>query len=101
MAGAISQPRQSCQFLFCLMKNPLLSVFARYPIRGTFVDRCASAGKPRAMSITPRAKLPSFRLFIFLTPIAFRLTAGCACFVPEPGQNIHLPLSKKKQADLE
>src|SRR5215831_3492118 len=25
MAGAISQPRQSCQFLFCLMKNPLLS----------------------------------------------------------------------------
>jgi hypothetical protein len=24
MAGAISQPRQSCQFLFCLMKNPLL-----------------------------------------------------------------------------
>jgi len=24
MAGAISPPRQSCQFLFCLMKNPLL-----------------------------------------------------------------------------
>src|SRR4030095_2101598 len=24
MAGAISQPRQRCQFLFCLMKNPLL-----------------------------------------------------------------------------
>src|SRR5215468_1156247 len=24
MAGAISQPRQSCQFLFCLMKNPRL-----------------------------------------------------------------------------
>src|SRR5262245_36191611 len=24
MAAAISQPRQSCQFLFCLMKNPLL-----------------------------------------------------------------------------
>ena len=24
MAGAISQPRQGCQFLFCLMKNPLL-----------------------------------------------------------------------------
>src|SRR5215475_12849554 len=24
MAGAISQPRRSCQFLFCLMKNPLL-----------------------------------------------------------------------------
>src|SRR5262249_9905864 len=24
MAGAIAQPRQSCQFLFCLMKNPLL-----------------------------------------------------------------------------
>src|SRR5262249_8395169 len=24
MAGAISQDRQSCQFLFCLMKNPLL-----------------------------------------------------------------------------
>src|SRR5262249_36732258 len=24
MAGAILQPRQSCQFLFCLMKNPLL-----------------------------------------------------------------------------
>ena len=26
---------------------------------------------------------------------ASRLTRGCACFVPEPGQNIHLPLSKK------
>jgi hypothetical protein len=52
------------------------------------------------MSITPRAKLPSFRLFIFLTPIAFRLTAGCACLVPESGQNIHLSLSKKKQAGL-
>jgi hypothetical protein len=26
---------------------------------------------------------------------------GCACFVPEPGQNIHLPLSKKKQAGME
>src|SRR5262245_61462819 len=24
VAGAISQHRQSCQFLFCLMKNPLL-----------------------------------------------------------------------------
>jgi hypothetical protein len=24
MAGAISQPRQGRQFLFCLMKNPLL-----------------------------------------------------------------------------
>src|SRR5215510_1716937 len=24
MAGAISQPRKGCQFLFCLMKNPLL-----------------------------------------------------------------------------
>jgi hypothetical protein len=24
VAGAISQPRQSSQFLFCLMKNPLL-----------------------------------------------------------------------------
>src|SRR5262245_45047854 len=28
------------------------------------VGCCAAAGKPRAMSITPRAKLPSFRLFI-------------------------------------
>jgi hypothetical protein len=25
----------------------------------------------------------------------------CACFVSEPGQNIQLPLSKKKKADLE
>src|SRR5262245_14385375 len=24
MTGAIAQPRQRCQFLFCLMKNPLL-----------------------------------------------------------------------------
>jgi hypothetical protein len=24
MAGAIAQDRQRCQFLFCLMKNPLL-----------------------------------------------------------------------------
>src|SRR5262245_6174854 len=24
MAGAISRPRQSCQFLFCLMKNPVV-----------------------------------------------------------------------------
>src|SRR5215510_4536942 len=39
-----------------------------------------------------RAKLPSFRLFISPS----RLTHGCACFVPEPGQNIHLPLSKEK-----
>jgi hypothetical protein len=23
---------------------------------------------------------------------------GCACFVPERGQNIHIPLSEKKQA---
>jgi hypothetical protein len=30
-----------------------------------------------------------------------RADPGCACFVPEPGQNIHLPLSKKKQASLE
>jgi hypothetical protein len=29
MVGAISQPRQSCQFLFCLMKNPLLYRAAR------------------------------------------------------------------------
>ena len=29
MAGAISQPLQSCQFLFCLMKNPLLYRSAR------------------------------------------------------------------------
>src|SRR5262245_37937979 len=29
MPGAISQPRQSCQFLFCLMKNPLLYRSAR------------------------------------------------------------------------
>ena len=26
---------------------------------------------------------------------------GCAHFVPEPGQNIRLPLSKKKQAGFE
>jgi hypothetical protein len=26
---------------------------------------------------------------------------GCVCFVPEPGQNIHLPLPKKKQAARE
>jgi hypothetical protein len=26
-----------------------------------------------------------------------RADPGCACFVPEPGQNIHPPLSKKKQ----
>jgi len=25
----------------------------------------------------------------------------CANFVPEPGQNIHLPLSKKKQVGVE
>jgi hypothetical protein len=25
----------------------------------------------------------------------------CARLVPEPGQNIHLPLPKKKQADFE
>src|SRR5262245_28681808 len=45
------------------------------------------------MSITPRAKLLSFRLFISPS----HLTHGCACFVPEPGQNIHLPLPKKKE----
>src|SRR5215470_9030598 len=63
------------------------------PIRGIFVGCCASAGKPRAMSITTRAKLPRFRLFIYLSD----LTHGCACFVPKLGQNIHLPLPKKKQ----
>src|SRR5262245_38286302 len=39
-----------------------------------------------------RAKLLRFRLFISPS----HLTHGCACFVPEPGQNIHLPLPKKK-----
>jgi hypothetical protein len=29
------------------------------------------------------------------------LVLGCDCFVPEPGQNIHRPLSKKKQAGFE
>ena len=29
MTGAISQDRESCQFLFCLMKNPLLYRSAR------------------------------------------------------------------------
>ena len=29
MAGAISQDRESCQFLFCLTKNPLLYRAAR------------------------------------------------------------------------
>ena len=47
-----------------------------------------------------RAKLPSFRLFI--SPHFWCLSphGGLSCFVPEPGQNIHLPLSKKKQAGL-
>jgi hypothetical protein len=35
-----------------LMKNPLLSVFDRYPIRGTFVGCCASAITPRASNTT-------------------------------------------------
>src|SRR5262245_51857257 len=39
------------------------------------------------------AKVPSFPVFIFSLS---HLTHDCACFVPEPGQNIHLPLSKKK-----
>jgi hypothetical protein len=26
---------------------------------------------------------------------------ACACFLPEPGQNVYLPLSKKKQAGFE
>ena len=29
------------------------------------------------------------------------LILGCACFVPERGQNIYLPFSKKKQAGRE
>ena len=28
------------------------------------------------------------------------LSLGCACFVPETAQNIHLPLSKKKPSGL-
>src|SRR5262245_53791619 len=72
----------------------------RYPIRGIFVGCCADAEKLSASSITQRAKPPSFRLFIF--PHASHLSRhGCACFVPEPPQNIHLPLSNKKQPDLE
>src|SRR5262249_46391689 len=65
----------------------------RNPMRGTFVGCCASADAQRARSIALRAKLPSFRLFIFPSRLS---PHGCACSVPEPGQNIHLPLSKKK-----
>ena len=82
MAGAIPQPRQSCQFLFCLMKNPLLSVFDRYPIRGTFVGRCASAEKQSAKSRAHRAKLPNFRFFISpsrLMPFASRRAVLVLC----------------------
>ena len=64
------------------------SVFDRYPIRGTFVGRCACTEKQSAKSMAHRTKLPSFRLFI--SPSL--PTHGRACFVPEPGQNIHLPL---------
>src|SRR5262249_40210079 len=70
----------------------------RYPIRGTFFGCCASAWMPKVMSTTHIAKLPRFRLFISSSEPSHFLPHGCACSVPEPGQNIHLPLSKKKQA---
>src|SRR5262245_51442854 len=63
----------------------------RKPIRGTFFGCCASAGNHRAKSMAHRAKLPSLRLFFSPSHLM-----GCACFVPEPGQNIHVPLPKKK-----
>ena len=72
----------------------------RNPIRGTFAGCCASTDKQRVSSIAHGAKLPSFRLFI--SPSRLKsATAGCPCSVPEPGQNIHLPLPKKKQAGFE
>ena len=74
---------------------------ARNPIRGIFVRLLrlgweAKRKEHRRIAQSYRVSAYSF----LLTPSAFRLTAGCACFVPEPGQNIHLPLSDKKQAGL-
>src|SRR5262249_732346 len=50
--------------------------------------------RKNAKSMAHRAKVPSFPLFIFSLS---HLTHDFACFVPQPGQHIHLPLSKKKQ----
>ena len=82
------------------MKNPLLSVFDRYPIRG--LSRLLRLGWEAKSEEHQRIE-QSYRVsaYSFLPHAIARLTAGCACFVPEPGQNIHLPLSKKKQAGLE
>src|SRR5215510_7954170 len=48
------------------MKNPLLSVFDRYPIRGTFFGCCASADEQSAKSMAHRAKLMTVFLIGFL-----------------------------------
>src|SRR5215472_3929711 len=71
------------------------------PTLATLVCCCASAFTQSAKSVVHRAKLPSFRLFIFFALTLTPLPHGCACFVPEPGQNIYLPLSKKKPSGLQ
>src|SRR4029077_2423415 len=59
---------------------------------GNLSVELSSAAAPRRTSKAQRAWriAQSYRVSaysFFLTPIAFRLTAGCACFVPEPGQH--------------
>src|SRR5262249_3568553 len=71
------------------------------PVLQTFAGCCAATGKLSAKSMADRAKLPSFRLFILPHAYCPRLTPGCAWFVSEPGQNIHLPLSKKNRVGFE
>src|SRR5215813_2931210 len=66
----------------------------RMPILETFFVCCASAAKLSAKTMAHRAKLPSFRLFTSpsrTTVLVLCLNLG----------NIHLPISAKKQAEIE
>src|SRR5262245_25429568 len=62
--------------------------------------RLSSAAAPRLVTKVQRAARieQSCRVSAY-SFLPSRLTHGCACFVPEPGQNIHPPLLKKTPSE--
>ena len=68
--SVVSTQQRASQFVACLMTNP--------PKLVEYTDLSL------AILISAKAARKA------------RARPGCARFVPEPGQNIHLPLSKKK-----
>ena len=58
-------------------------------------ERRHSRNKPRKQSVEYES------MKHVCDAVGIREFFGCACFVPEPGQNIQFPLSKKKQAGFE